>query len=95
MAVATLELSVVRFTICVSDTGEHPETHTLIKKGLKIECLLRVINAVANTYKSSIKTKINSVHYQEYAIPIKTGVLEKDIEIYFQDIYDSDYTIFI
>ena len=93
MANITVKLKVVNFTF-TGDDGFKKE-YTLVSQKLSIEELLEFEEKIKDTYKSHLLFGLNELHFQDYVIKIITGVLEKDIELYFRRLYCSDYTLYI
>ena len=92
MANITVKLNVVRFTVYIDDARI---TYTLVSENLEFLGMLKAMKKVSDSYKDCLGTQIDEVHYQNYVIPIKTGILEKDIEMYFDKKYGSDHLFYI
>ena len=71
-------------------------TYCLVSERQKQETLLLAMNAIRNTYKNCLKCEVEFIESKiEYEVTIKSGFLEKDIEIMFDELHSCDYTIFL
>lgn len=86
----TKKLNVVDFIIYQDNIAY---TYTLISEKINVAGIMNSIKMIVDTYKGDVSYEVNEIHLQNYNIDICSGLIEKDIEIHFQKIYDSDYTI--
>ena len=69
-------------------------TYCLVSERQKQEVLLFAMNEIRNTYKNCKTCEVEFIETNiEYEVTIKSGILEKDIEIMFDDLHSCDYTI--
>lgn len=92
IAFKRVSLNTLVFDIIERDGRLH--TYCLVSEEQKQEVLLFAMNEIRNSYKNCEKCEVEFIESNiEYEISTKSGILEKDIEIMFDDLHSCDYTI--
>ena len=92
LSVKSVKLNTLVFDIIESTGALY--TYCLVSERQKKDILLLTMNEIRNTYKNCRKCEIEFIESNiEYEISIRSGILEKDIEIMFDQLHNCDYTI--